>query len=167
MPVLLPHVPLFDSAAVVVAQQSDAQTGVAVSYSRGIFTRQSWSAGHPVPGLIEVLKPQKVRQVRDQVLASADHPGLIPGTARIPDHAARRSTAAPVGGLDEKGLAAKVGASALTPGGLIKHLAFVEDLKFTTMLLGQDLVAPWNAVDWENGAGWPWHSAAQDSPGTL
>jgi hypothetical protein len=51
-----------------------------------------------------------------------------------------------VGGLDEKGLAAKVGASALTLGGLIKHLAFVEDLKFTTML-GDDLVAPWNAVD--------------------
>ena len=72
-----------------------------------------------------------------------------------------------VGGLDEKGLAAKVGASALTPGGLIKHLAFVEDLKFTTMLLGQDLVAPWNTVDWENDAGWPWHSAAEDSPGTL
>jgi hypothetical protein len=35
------------------------------------------------------------------------------------------------------------------------------------MLLGQDLVAPWNAADWENDAGWPWHSAAQDSPGTL
>ena len=52
-----------------------------------------------------------------------------------------------VGGLDEKGLAAKVGTSALTLGGLIKHLAFVEDLKFTTMLLGEDLVAPWNQVD--------------------
>jgi hypothetical protein len=72
-----------------------------------------------------------------------------------------------VGGLDEKGLAAKVGASALTLGGLIKHLAFVEDLKFTTMLLGEDLVAPWNAVDWENDAGWPWHSAAGDSPAAL
>jgi hypothetical protein len=31
-------------------------------------------------------------------------------------------------GLAAKGLAAKVGASALTPGRLIKHLAFVEDL---------------------------------------
>lgn len=41
-----------------------------------------------------------------------------------------------VGGLDEKGMTAKVGASALTLGGLIKHLAFVEDLKLTTMLLG-------------------------------
>jgi Protein of unknown function (DUF664) len=72
-----------------------------------------------------------------------------------------------VGGLDEKGLAAKVGASELTLGSLIKHLAFVEDLKFTTMLLGEDLVAPWDAVDWENDARWPWYSAAQDSPSTL
>jgi hypothetical protein len=72
-----------------------------------------------------------------------------------------------VGGLDEKGLAAKVGASAVTLGGLIKHLAFVEDLKFTTMLLGEDLVAPWNQVDWENDAAWPWHSASQDSPAAL
>ena len=75
VPVLPPHVPLFDSAAVVVAQQSDAQAGVAVSYSRGIFTRQSWSTGHPVPGLIEVLKPQEVKQVRDQVLEQLVIPG--------------------------------------------------------------------------------------------
>ena len=75
VPVLPPHVPLFDSAAIVVAQQSDAQAGVAVSYSRGIFTRQSWSTGHPVPGLIEVLKPQEVKQVRDQVLEQLVIPG--------------------------------------------------------------------------------------------
>jgi hypothetical protein len=72
-----------------------------------------------------------------------------------------------VGGLDEKALAVKVGASDLTLGALLKHLAFVEDLKFTTMLLGQDLVAPWNAVDWENDAAWPWYSAADDSAQTL
>ena len=35
------------------------------------------------------------------------------------------------------------------------------------MLLGEDLVAPWNQVDWENDAAWPWHSAAQDSPAAL
>jgi hypothetical protein len=68
-----------------------------------------------------------------------------------------------VGGLDEKGLAAKIGASAITLGGLIKHLAFVEDFKLTTMVLGQNLVAPWDTVDWENDAGWPWHSAARDA----
>ncbi len=72
-----------------------------------------------------------------------------------------------VGGLDDKGLSAKVGVSALTLGGLVKHLAFIEDFKFTTMLLGEDLVAPWDAVDWEHDAGWPWHSAADDSPEAL
>jgi hypothetical protein len=75
VPALPPHVPLFDSAALVIAQQSDAQAGVAVSYGRGIFTRQFWSTGHPVPGLIEVLKPPAVRQVRDQVLEQLARPG--------------------------------------------------------------------------------------------
>ena len=49
VPVFPPHVPLFGSAAIVVAQPTDAQAGVAVSYSRGILTRQAWSTGHPVP----------------------------------------------------------------------------------------------------------------------
>jgi hypothetical protein len=75
VPVLPPHVPLFDSAAIVVAQQSDAQAGVAVSYGRGIFTRQAWSTGHPVPGVIEVLKPQEVGQIRDQIREQLDRRG--------------------------------------------------------------------------------------------
>jgi hypothetical protein len=54
---------------------SDPQTGVAVAYSRGIFTRQAWSTGHPVPGVIEVLKPQEVRQVRDEVREQLAVPG--------------------------------------------------------------------------------------------
>jgi hypothetical protein len=70
-------------------------------------------------------------------------------------------------GLNDEGLRAKVGASAITLGGLVKHLAFVEDYKFSTMLLGHDLVAPWNEVDWENDGDWPWHSAAADSPEAL
>ena len=57
-----------------------------------------------------------------------------------------------VAGLDSKALAAHVGASAITLGGLIKHLAFVEDLKLTTMLIGRSLVPPWDAVDWERDA---------------
>jgi hypothetical protein len=72
-----------------------------------------------------------------------------------------------VADLDSNGLVAKVGASAITLGGLIKHLALVEDFKLTTMLLGQNLVPPWDAVDWEHDAGWPWHSAAQDCPEAL
>jgi hypothetical protein len=76
VPVLPPDVPVFDSAAIVVAQQSDAQTGVVISYRRGIFTRQSWSTGPPVPFLIEVLKPDAVREIRDQVAEQL----LTPGT---------------------------------------------------------------------------------------
>jgi hypothetical protein len=72
-----------------------------------------------------------------------------------------------VAGLDSKALAARVGSSAITLGGLIKHLAFVEDLKLSTMLLGHNLVPPWDAVDWERDRDWPWHSAAQDCPATL
>ena len=76
----------------------------------------------------------------------------------------RATFACKVAGLDSNSLAAKVGASAITLGGLIKHLAFVEDFKLTTMLLGQNMVPPWHAVDWERDAGWPWHSAARDRP---
>ena len=45
-------------------------------------------------------------------------------------------------GLDSEALAARVGASAITLGGLIKHLAFVEDLKLTTMLQRRLLLRP-------------------------
>jgi Protein of unknown function (DUF664) len=38
---------------------------------------------------------------------------------------------------------------------------------WNTMLLGQDLVAPWDAVNWQADADWPWRSAARDSPAEL
>lgn len=85
VPVLPPQVPLFDSAAVVVAQQADAQAGVTISYNRGIFTRQFWSTGHPVPLLIEVLKPAEVREIRDQVAGQLGRPG--DGVDQLPLHA--------------------------------------------------------------------------------
>jgi hypothetical protein len=62
-----PDAPELDSAAIVVAQQFDAEAGIAVAYSRGIFTRQEWTTGHPVPDLILVLQRPEVEQVRDQV----------------------------------------------------------------------------------------------------
>jgi len=86
VPVLPPHVPLFDSAAIVVAQQSDAQAGVAVSYGRGIFTRQAWSTGHPVPGVIEVLKPPEVARFRRAVFGAIAEqaPGQFSGAVACP-----------------------------------------------------------------------------------
>ena len=50
-------------------------------------------------------------------------------------------------GLDAAGLAATVGVSAMTLGGMLKHLALNEDSWFSEWLSGRDSAPPWNAVD--------------------
>jgi hypothetical protein len=50
-------------------------------------------------------------------------------------------------GLDAAALGATTAASTMTLGGMVKHLAYVEDSWFTEDLLGRDLPAPWDAVD--------------------
>jgi uncharacterized damage-inducible protein DinB len=52
-------------------------------------------------------------------------------------------------------------------GGLLKHLAHVENSWFSRWLHGQDRQPPWDAVDWTADPGWAWHSAAQDTPEEL
>ena len=55
-------------------------------------------------------------------------------------------------GLDGAGLQARVGASSLTLGGLLKHLAWAEELMFATKLSGEPLGALWAGhveEDWE------------------
>ena len=42
----------------------------------------------------------------------------------------------------------RVGASSLTLGGLLKHLAFVEDYMFTTKLSGQPPGPLWDFSEW-------------------
>jgi uncharacterized damage-inducible protein DinB len=70
-------------------------------------------------------------------------------------------------GLDAAGLRATVGASSMTLGGLLKHLAWVEDYWFSRRLHGRDPGAPWNMVDWTTDPDWDWNSAAEDSPEQL
>ena len=70
------------------------------------------------------------------------------------------------GGLDAAGLHATVGASSMTLGGLLKHLALVEDEYFSGRLLGRD-PPPWDTVDWHADRDWEWHSAAEDTPEQL
>ncbi|GAA3296378.1 DUF664 domain-containing protein [Arthrobacter citreus] len=70
-------------------------------------------------------------------------------------------------GLDAGALAATVGASTITLGGLLKHLASVEDIYFAWRLKGQDPGSPWNTVDWDNDPDWAWRTAAEDSPEEL
>src|SRR5215475_12820806 len=71
------------------------------------------------------------------------------------------------GGLDAAGLAATVGVSSMTLGGMLKHLALVEDHWFSWWLRGRDRHPPWDAVDWDADPDWEWHSAAEDTPEQL
>jgi uncharacterized damage-inducible protein DinB len=70
-------------------------------------------------------------------------------------------------GLDQSGLSATLGSSSMTLGGLLKHLAYVEDDWFSRALWGRDKSAPWDAVDWSADPDWEWHSAAADTPEQL
>ena len=70
-------------------------------------------------------------------------------------------------GLDANGLRATVGASTMTLGGLLKHMAIVELGWFAESLHGRDPGPPWNEVDWDADRDWEWHSAANDTPEEL
>ncbi len=71
------------------------------------------------------------------------------------------------GGLDAAGLRATLAPSAITLGGLLKHLANVEDDYFSQRLLGREPGPPWDAVDWDADPEWDWHTAAEDAPEQL
>jgi len=71
------------------------------------------------------------------------------------------------GGLAAAGLRATVGASSMTLGGMLKHLARFEDDMSAEWLQGNPQRAPWNAIDWETNHDWDWRSAADDSPEQL
>lgn len=70
-------------------------------------------------------------------------------------------------GLDARQLDTPLPPSDLTLGGLLKHLAFVEDWWFSCVLHGQEAREPWSGADWEADPDWDWHSAADDSPEEL
>ncbi len=70
-------------------------------------------------------------------------------------------------GLDPAGLQARVGVSSLTLGGLLKHLALVEDYTFTTKLRGDAPGAPWDPTSWDDDPDWEFTSAAEDTPEQL
>jgi hypothetical protein len=70
-------------------------------------------------------------------------------------------------GLDAAGLQAHIGASALTLGGLLKHLARVEDEIFTLKLTGEPIGAPWDGIAWGGAHDPEFTSAAADTPEQL
>jgi hypothetical protein len=70
-------------------------------------------------------------------------------------------------GLDAAGLQARVAASTLTLGGLLKHLAAVEDYTFTRKLRGEPIGAPWDTNGYDGTNDWEIDSAAKDAPADL
>ena len=80
-------------------------------------------------------------------------------------HRNRRTFAWKTGGLDADAMRRSVGTSTLTLGGLVKHLALVEDHYFTHQLLGRDYPAVWAPMGEDEN--WQWTSAAEDTPEEL
>jgi uncharacterized damage-inducible protein DinB len=70
-------------------------------------------------------------------------------------------------GLTTEQLARRLEPSEMTLGGLIKHLALVEDNWFQSRLLGRDEPEPWASVDWDADPDWEFHSAKDDEPAEL
>lgn len=61
--------------------------------------------------------------------------------------------------LNDAQLRHTTAASTMTLGGLLMHLAYVEDHWFSGMLLDLPRMAPWNDVDWATTPDWEWDSA--------
>jgi hypothetical protein len=79
----------------------------------------------------------------------------------------RRLLAWKCGGLNTAGMRATAAASSMTLGGLLKHLALVEDDMFTQKLLGEKPTPPWDTVGWDTDPDWEWRTAADDTPEQL
>ncbi|HUR48417.1 MAG TPA: DinB family protein [Acidimicrobiales bacterium] len=70
-------------------------------------------------------------------------------------------------GLRPEELARPLPPSTLTLGGLLKHMALVEDDWFTSDMAGRDLPEPWASVDWDSDRDWELNSAKNDIPEEL
>jgi hypothetical protein len=72
-----------------------------------------------------------------------------------------------VDGLDATGLHVRIGASTLTLGGLLKHLAAGEDYMFTRKLHGEPVGEPWATLGADGTDDWEFRTAAGDPPELL
>lgn len=70
-------------------------------------------------------------------------------------------------GLNADQLCRTTSSSNLTLGGLVKHMALVEDSWFTVRLAGQPEPKPWASADWDLDPDWEMTSARDDSPHDL
>ena len=95
-------------------------------------------------------------------------PSMTAGEAEMLLFALERSRAQfawKSGGLDAAALDRRLPPSAMTLGGMLKHLALVEEL-YTIDFTGEPPGAPLDVADW-NDPTWAWRTAADDSPEEL
>ena len=64
-------------------------------------------------------------------------------------------------------MATSTASSTMTLGGLLKHLAFVEEFWCVYMVAGEPRGEPWSSVDWAADPDWDWNSAKDDAPAEL
>ncbi len=70
-------------------------------------------------------------------------------------------------GLTDEQLHSRLEPSTLTLGGLLKHLALVEQFWFRHILLGEDESEPWASADFDADRDWELTSAATDTGADL
>ena len=63
-------------------------------------------------------------------------------------------------GLTDAQLEQPLPPSDLTLGGMLTHLAFVEDYWLSYNLMAHEPVPPWDTAPWGEDPDWDWHSAA-------
>ncbi|GAA4440688.1 mycothiol transferase [Phytohabitans houttuyneae] len=71
------------------------------------------------------------------------------------------------GGLDATGLRRPFPPSTMTLGGLLKHMAFIEDYYTSRDLTGGAASGSWRRADFDADPDYCWNSAAADSPDDL
>ena len=79
----------------------------------------------------------------------------------------RRTFAWKCGGLDGEPLGRRLGPSTVTLGGLIKHLALVEEYTLGTKFLGEPLGPPWIGLDLDANPDAEWETGATDPADEL
>ncbi len=100
---------------------------------------------------------------RSEPAHSNDEVGMLRGFL---DHY-RATIRLQASGLTDAQLDQRLPPSDLTLGGMVKHLAFVEDYWFSYHLRGNEPSPPWDTAPWDDDPDWDWHSASGASHADL